>query len=92
MIDHIDYLPFFLSLSSLFFCNAFAKVANPNLVIDYLSFALSLFSLLLPLENFNELCFNIDEEKYMNTTYEENILNFISDYDRTNPITRDIAL
>jgi DNA repair ATPase RecN len=61
-------------------------------VLVWITFGVSLFHIVFPMELLNKKLFKIKDEVTENITFETARLNFPTDYDLENPMTRKIAL
>jgi hypothetical protein len=49
MIEHLEYIPFIMSIGNLIFNGLILPIENPGYVLDYISIAFSLICALLPM-------------------------------------------
>jgi hypothetical protein len=62
------------------------------LILDVISVGISSIYFIVPGEELNRIIFNMKEDSAGEQTYDEALLLFTTDYDRTNPVTKDAAL
>jgi hypothetical protein len=86
---YIEWSAFLYALGSLFFYDNLTGGTNILLIV---ALGISLVNIFLPMEHVNEAIFSVGEEHLETMTYEEAKLEFLTDYDIENPITRKKAL
>jgi hypothetical protein len=86
---YIEWSAFLYALGSLFFYMNLTGSVNALLLIGII---ISLSNIFLPMEAVNECLFSVGEPHLETQTFEEAKLDFLTDYDIENPITRKKAL
>lgn len=95
-----NLLPFFAFLWSLslllFYRTMYREYTNKDeitekLIVPYAAIAFTSLMIILPIRTCINKCFENEGTDENNETYEQNVLKFITDYDRENPITKHEA-
>lgn len=90
MIELLEYFPLAMALGNLFFMRVLDN--KGNLLPLLLAIGLSSINFIFPSNKINKKLCDSKEEDYLIHSYDEMRLQFPVEYDRANPITRDIAM
>jgi len=92
MIEHLELPLIMFSFGNAFFNLYVTTQTTSDLTLQLIGLAIGIANAVLPMDDINEYLFKIKEEVPGHEKYSDMRLEFLEDYDRCNPATREISM